>query len=112
LFGAEHFEIFFKLGLGVLLDLPGRSFEAFGLRLPRIQLLFHQRLIIFPNSHDLSPAIGLTFISVIAISILWVVRQCWRMPSALATNARLGHPDSSAFGAAPPQCVRDALAIP
>src|ERR1039457_1202600 len=67
LFGAQYLDLLFILGLGVPLDLLGRSCEAFGLRLPRVQLLFHQRLIIFPNSHDLSPAIALTFISVIAI---------------------------------------------
>src|SRR5271169_286079 len=57
--GAQRFEHFLILQLGVGLDLFGTGFEGFGLRLPFIQLLFHQGLIIFPNSHGPDSCYGL-----------------------------------------------------
>src|SRR5665213_3942444 len=63
--GAQRFEMFLILDLGVRLDLLGTGFESFGLRFPLVQLLFDQRLIIFPKSHDISPIIGITLFSAI-----------------------------------------------
>src|SRR5450631_1403968 len=50
---AQFLELFIILGLAVRLDLVSAGFEAFGLRLPLVQLFFHLRLIIFPRFHNL-----------------------------------------------------------
>jgi len=95
LFGAQYFEILFILGLGVPLDLLGRSFEAFGLRLPRVQLLFQA-----PTQHVKQPDEGIQAchgeIAVVARKDRRVLKMAGGAPGAVWLLAPDADSDESA----------------